>query len=295
MTLAKWLCSAFLFCLLLSPSLLAQDINSSPVNVGRAPYALMSRNFHCGDFLRSLKHVPEWHVSFLWNTFGSAHSCIEKIFKSKKLRSIHISLMNERCMWNKNCEQREILFGINPLRYLSMLTKDNFEFVMDLHSYQTHAADYILPRLKYGVKCYVSPALESSLGRKGAKNLLDITRSIWSNRCEVVWNPLPSNPNKYLNGADLIEYHTMTKAPNKYRCLAHLDGHSVQFDGEPKTKGISEHLLPSYVINNSHCEVIYLWGGEDNCATVGKFTPPTKRLCPSSTYSKFSKYLTLDY
>ena len=297
MTFYKWL---FYLCYLISfifcSYLAFGDPVLGPINVGRAPYAIMSKNFDCKAFLKSLKGVPEWHISFLWGTFGDAHACLNKVLKSPKLKSIHVSLMNERCLFNRNCESREILFHVEPSEYLTKVTKNNFKFVMKLHQYQSKFKDYLFPRLRDGVDCYISPALESSLPPKGAKNILDISRSLFAPRCKIVWNPLPSSPHKKLYGADLVEYHGPQPSPKKYPCLSNLDGWNINFKARPITgKKIDEEDIPTYVLNNAHCDVVYLWMGEDNCRTVGNWTPPTQRACPGHVYKLATKYLTLPY
>ena len=68
---------------------------SGLVNVGFAPFNLTAGAFNCRGFLRATKDFPELHITFLYNTFGNDYSCLVKLLKDPRLKTLEVHLINE--------------------------------------------------------------------------------------------------------------------------------------------------------------------------------------------------------
>lgn len=292
----KHIKGTWIFELLLSASLFgcgseAQDERSQhepSKNYGVSVFAITHETFPCSQFIEAMEQLPEWRVATLWNTFGDWKECLELTLRHKKTKAIQVHLVNEVCQRNDRCEEREFLFGTTPERYQEILKRELYPQIMAIHDYQTSVKNWLLPRLQPQTECYISPGLESNLhDAEAIASLLSLTKSIWGERCVVVWNPINST---YKNlAADYFETHG-AQATSEAPCIRNLDGVDIDYpSGSSDT--IHPDAVPGWLARGSACALNLIWSRESNCLNKDTWEPPTKRTCSASRWPELVSLL----
>lgn len=273
----------------------AQELISNfdtPQNYGVSAFALSHETWNCWQWMDAMDRLPEWRIATLWGTFGNWSDCLEATLKNPKLKAIEVHLINEPCDYNNRCEPQEYLYGISIERYNEILERQPFIEIMQLHDYQKRIRDWLLPKLQNETACYISPGLESNVHSFTAiKNLLELTRSVWGDRCKIVWNP-KGTVNHNLP-ADVFEYHGIaanTAAP----CIRNLDGNDIEI-GIPSNAAmdnIHPESVPDWLALGDKCELNFIWSRESNCLDKGTWKPPLERNCNSSRWPDLIGLLT---
>lgn len=279
--------SLFFGFLLLSTAVLAQE--EAP-KIGRAPYAITAPQFECSSFLASMKNVDEWHISILFNTFGTDYGCLKKVLKNPKLKTLQVHLINENCIKHGRCGDYEFgSFAKGKRHYNRLWKKKSQNMAKKLTRYVRPLQKLLNTQLPETVECLISPGLESQLSNPAAQELIAATRPLFP-RCKMVWNPLRKA--KTLLNADYAENHGKRKRPVS-PCIMNTDGTDINFakrksvekkNFEQGTNGSKTWLdegaqLQGYVDKLSYCEYIFLWVREDNCLPERSFRDPRRRDC----------------
>ena len=269
---------------------LAQEEDTKRQKIGRAPYAITAPQFECNSFLQSMQSIDEWHISVLFNTFGTDYSCLKKVLKNPKLKTLQVHLINENCIKHGRCGSYEFAsFAKNKRHYNRLWKKKSQKMQKKLTRYVKPLQKFLKQNLSQDVECLISPGLESQLSNPAATQLIAATRPLFP-QCKMVWNPLRRARN--LLNADYVENHGKRKRPIS-PCIMNTDGTDINFptrksvekiNFEQGTNGSKTWLdagsrLASYVDKFSYCEYMFLWVREDNCLPDRSFRDPRRRDC----------------
>lgn len=257
--------------------------------VGFSAFAIQSESWDCDGFLAAIDRIEEWHIAMLWRTFGENNSCLDRVLASPKLKSLQIHLINEPCHRRDPgtrgaCNSHEFLFGISRGDWEWRLKQNDPNLINQFQDYAFTVANYLDEKLRNGVECFISPALESNLDDSTAiQNLVDATRLVFPN-CKVVWNPVNGLA---IENADFRETHS-NSGPIPSPCVKNLDGQDISFDQRPSgaNNQMHESGIFDYFERTRNCEMSLLWTVESNCqppqATIAQ--NPRERDCSNKQF-----------
>jgi hypothetical protein len=250
--------------------------------IGTAPFAIQQERFNCEAFLAAQEKLPEWRISWLWNTFGSRTDCLFRVLDDPRLREIQVHIMNDVCVRNRNCGPYEALAGftIGEMKWRiesgDPIIREIFRrAAQDLADFLYR--DYRLQD-KPDIACYISPLLETNLSPGEFRQIVDIFRPIFPG-CEIVYNPVSYKND--LGGADYEETHN-PRQPIQPPCVFNNDGTSVKFPGKPNgyPRLIEPDELVDSFLNRRFCEARYIWHHSYNCIRPDLgFIDPRDRPC----------------
>lgn len=274
------------------------------LNVGRAPFAIAHKRFQCRNFLNSLDNLQVLNIAFLYNTFGHKYDCIKNLMHDPRLARLEINLINEPCHRNRRCESHEFLAPIGtPQKYDQLLKAKDAKLKARFDKYVVRLQELLAGHLQDWTTCYINVGLESNVGERATKTLVQWSREAFP-QCKIVWNPLkaPGKPAKAV-GADYVEGHG--PGPKLIGpCITNLDGTDINFpkrtsvavktyvEGQPKNWVNAGSALQSYAQEYANkCEMTFFWVVEDNCnnsGVVSGFVPPLKRGCNPGIVNKLT-------
>lgn len=261
-------------------------------NAGFAVFNLTANRFNCSGFMSSMDRLDEWHIAFLYNTFGNNFDCLEQILKNPKLKTLEIALLNEPGHRNKRLGSYEFLRQIGSVGTWQKLVANNDSTVREKFlSYVKPLREFLSSRLRDDVELLINPGLESNLSDSAGINLVSWARDAFPN-ARIVWNPLNAQPGRRSKTkADFIEGHGAS--PNLSEpCVYNMDGTDVSYKtrpalGEPEYKeGQNKNwvksgrplfqLIETY---SNRCEIALVWVAESNGLDykIPKFVDPRKR------------------
>jgi len=268
------------------------------VNVGRAPFAIAANKFDCKSFVSSLKDLDFVHISWLFNTFGTKYSCLNKILDDPRLITLQTNLINEPGHRNRRLEKHEFLYNISsPQKFDQLLKSRNPKLKAQFDKYVGPLQDLLVSRLQPQTECLINPGLESNVSSRAAKVLNEWAREAFP-FCKIIWNPIAKANTPVNSGADLIEQHGWEPTFKTHSCTFNNDGSDINFPERKAGSALAHEkdpLSPKNYVNSGNalqyeiqeyanqCKVIYLWTVEDNCFAYDNVTapwaPPTKRPC----------------
>jgi hypothetical protein len=256
------------------------------LNVGRSPLALTAETFECDDFIFSIEDLPTLHIAFLFNTFGNNFECLARLLADKRMRSLVVHLINEPGHRNNRLGAYEFLSSISsPEEYDRLLRTQNQQLKNKYIQYVQPMIE-LTNRLPSSVACIISPGLESNLRDTASRILIEWTRELFPEKCQILWNPLRETEIVSASqvGANLVEAHG--KEPLVAgACTINTDGTDIEFIGRPNISPSGKNIqsgseLENYILRwSSVCEIVFLWVVEDNCLRPGSFIDPRKRNC----------------
>jgi len=253
------------------------------LNVGHAVYGLTSDSFDCDNFFRSMKKIPEWHISFLYNTFGNNFECLKRIMNNPHTRTIQVHLINEASHRAGKNQWYEFTYSYSLQEYNRLWEQNDPKLLKKFSKYvqplQQLFDEYIIN--KPWIQCIIGPGLESNVYQTAAENQVDAAR-IEFPYCKISWNGMKS----IAWNADLIEKHSAN--PNiSPPCIVDLDGEDIDFperrsealnDGNEWTNAVNVNNLKKYIETLANrCDLYYLWAWESNCSTSGATRDPNQR------------------
>jgi len=246
-------------------------------NIGYAPFNLTSPKFNCRAFRKSLAPLNEIHISFLYNTFGNDFSCLKKLLKDERLKTLQIHLINEPGHRNNRLGDYEFLKNVGSVqRYDSLLRRSDPKLKAKYVKYTNRLRVFLENNLQSHTDLIINPGLESNLTNKAGKILVSYTRELFPT-ARIVWNPFIPHPKKRsATNADLLEGHNLNPKINA-PCIYNLDGTDVSYPNRPAL-GEPEHtddqsknwvesgrplrqLLEKYA---NVCEIAFVWTAESN-------------------------------
>lgn len=259
--------------------------NAQLTNVGRAPFAAPKPDFPCKAFMTAMERLPEWHIAFLFNTFGTDYSCINAMIADSRLKSLEIHLINEACHRNKRCGSYEFLYNYKSVDAYNIAWEKKNPSLIRAYKKYVRPMQKMVGTLSQETQCYISGGLESNLKNRAARNMIAVTRELFPT-CKIVWNPLKqSNSSVTLprNGADVIEGHGANPGVSA-PCITNLDGTDIDFPDRPsfdrKNNVDAGQELQKHIQKFANkCELAFLWISEDNCNYHSSFIDPRKRSC----------------
>jgi hypothetical protein len=238
----------------------------SEERVGRAYYAIQSKRWPCGESLKAFNGVGVPRLSFLWNTFGTDTSCVERFLRRRGPKVLEIHLINEVCQRNNRCGPYEFLSRIGTATYRRQLDRGDSKLYTRIRRLSEKVRKVILPFEGKGLHCIISPGLESNLPNKTARKLIDFVRPLFP-KCDIAWNPLNGGP---IEGT-FHEMHGRAPAISP-PCIANLDGEDMDI----VDVGL---FLKMY----RGCHSIFLWTDSYNLNTSGRFIDPRgRKIVPSA-------------
>lgn len=252
---------------------------SNNTKVGTAPYAIQHPRFDCETYLQSIKQMPGYNISWLWNTFGNERACLERLVNDPKLNAIELHLMNEVCVRNGNCGSYEILSGMSKSRVNELAEREEGWFRQRIVEYSNGAAAYIadIKGRRPDVSCYISPGLESNMTKKAMTNVTEWLRPMFP-WCQFVFNPVHDTGER-VEGSH-IEDHNPYRVLNS-PCIFNTDGYSITFPewGSLYPRNISHEQIPEVLGKFKSCDIIFYWHHSYNCINPRQFIDPRARAC----------------
>lgn len=253
-------------------------------NYGVSAFAIAHDTFPCTEFLNAMEQLPEWRLSTLWNTFGNNLECLDLFLANNKTKLIQIHAVNEVCQRNNRCEPHEFLYEVTKEEYSRALEIEQVAPMFSIHNYFTEIKNWLFPRLKNNVECLISPGLESNITNfQAATNLINLARSVFGERCQIVWNSL-SMANRNLP-ADYFETHGI-RASTEPPCIRNLDGDDIEHTDAAGSalNTIDPEAVPDWLHIGSACKTNFIWSRESNCLTKNEWEPPLERACNGSRW-----------
>jgi len=187
----------YLLLLLLS---MGQISSTEAQTVGVGYYAIQNKTFPCEAALKVYDGIKKPALMFLWSTFGTNTSCIEKFAKmNNRKKEIYIHFSNECCRRNKTCKSGELLknLSVNDLNK-KLEAKDK----KTLKSYENRMQDIILfidkiSEVSPNISWFISTGLEDNYSTAAAKIVLKNLKNFkkkskFSNQITIYVNPLNS-------------------------------------------------------------------------------------------------------
>lgn len=256
-------------------------------NVGRAPFAFFSPNFPCEAFLHSVRRLPVLHVATLYNSFGHDYRCFRKLKSDPRLQTFQLNLVNSPGQRNRRLGPYEFLAVYSSPAVFERLLLERDRGLKDRFTQYVKRAQVLIASLPPHVQCLINPDLEGNISDKAASVLVSWTRDLFFPRCRVIHNPLRASTQKVGRaGADLVEGHGKV-IPVSAPCIVNTDGVDISFPERPSIFGKeyfieSGHPIQQWIATYTHCELVYLWIGEDNLIASSAFKDPRKRALTSA-------------
>ena len=266
---------------------LPADAPEGLTNVGYAPFNLTAKNFNCDGFIESLRPLAEWHISFLYNTFGNDFQCLERLMNDSRLKTLQVHLINEPGHRNNRLGSYEFLYNIPTVStFDKQLKNHNQKLKAKFVEYVKPLQEVLANNLQSHTALLISPGLESNVSAPAGKVLISWTRPLFPD-ARIVWNPYRAslNTRKFVNG-DLVEAHGQFPAL-KAPCVYNMDGTDVKYNNRPAlgeksgTKNYFHSGTPLFQQMEKYanrCEVAFIWSQEGNGLSYKEgFKDPRKR------------------
>jgi hypothetical protein len=259
-------------------------------NIGYASFNITSPQFNCDGFISELNRLSSIHVSFLYNTFGNDFSCLERVVKLEKLKSLQIHLINEPGHRNSRLGSYEFLYSIStPKLYNSLILQENVELKNKFIEYVKPIQNFIDTQVSASTEVIISPGLESNLTSSAGKIIVNWTRELFPNR-RISFNQYPNNSLAQLQtNSDFVESHGLFPKLTS-PCIFNLDGADVSFPNrmalgeksyrEGQVKNWIQSGSPLFQLYEQYanlCEYVFIWTAESNGLADGAFVDPRQR------------------
>jgi len=245
--------------------------------VGISAFAIQQPTFNCDAFISTTNGISNFHISWLWHTFGTNLDCVNRVIERDNLKSMQIHIVNESCMDNRpeNCTPDEF-FDMDENRYRSLIDS-NDAFTRATLEAAAQGINDVVSRLPRSVACYISPGLESNLSAQQMQKVISWIRPFLPSRCRYVAR----------RGAEITEFHHLDM-PLPTPCIYNEDGRTVTLAGistgwplEISEAGFLDILDTIY----DNCEVRFIWHNlASNCLVAFNPAPPRQRECRSDFF-----------
>lgn len=249
--------------------------STSSSSYGTAPYAIQHPNFNCDAFINSLGPVKTVNISWLWDTFGHSTHCIDRVLADPRFEAFQLHLINGVCLRNGNCGSYEVFSGYSLPQVRNLLNNRDPVLLDRIRAEAQSAANFLNTRGLMSRPCYISPILETDLTTEEFQPVLDVVKPLFPG-CTMVFNTLV--PQNRISGT-LYEWHSFNSVVGG-ECVYNNDGYSVDVPGASKgfPRFMSLDHLKDQLLNNSTCDLSFIWHHSYNCINGG-FVDPRARGC----------------
>lgn len=256
-----------------------QTVNVGIDNVGIAPYAIRNKTFPCDTMFKGLKGIKNLHISWLHDSFGKRDVCLRRVLANKRLRTIHVHLLNQVCVRNQNCEPYESLYGYTIDSLETGLVNYDVILYEKIDKIASELKMLLDETLQTQTRCIIDPLLEANVSSLAATRLIKYLKKNYFPNCEFSWSTGSTLPKK----ATIREEHG-SEGYLEEPCIRNLDGEDVAFPWQKcrfksKYSCIKYDKLPVYIENHKQCEATFLWSAEMNCVNSIDRVSPRKRIC----------------
>jgi hypothetical protein len=141
-------------------------------NVGIAPYAIRNRTFPCKKFFRGLRGVKKLHISWLHDSFGNKNTCLKRVLADKRLKTVHIHLLNQVCVRNRNCAWYEVLSGYTISSLEEGLINYDAALYNKIGKFASKLQTLLDESLQPQTRCIIDPLLEANVNDLAATKLI---------------------------------------------------------------------------------------------------------------------------
>lgn len=277
----KLLLGPFLLWLLLVPR---HSVASPAVDY----LGIQSRHWNCEASLNAVKNLPEIRATFLYNTFGKSFDCLDKLVRLPNFKAIKIHLINGPCRRSNRCGRYELLPNLRRMDWDARLQTPDAKTIAAIERYVRRAALWV-HSIPPEVEIFISPELESDLGKRAGTNLMAIVKP-WFPTAKFVWNPVGYNRARIRN-ADFLEKHGQGVKGD----VVSLDGDDIGFHKRPchpMAPCVPEDNVPYFLGNNEEAVFAGLWVREFNCVLSPQFSDPRTRTgCKSPSVFRLAQKL----
>jgi hypothetical protein len=235
---------------------------ASYAEVNLAVYGLQSPFWNCAATLSALSGAENIGVSVLWNTFGKNLGCFSRILENPHTTTVQLHLINEVCAKHRRCGKYEFLRTNNLRRYELKLKRRSQGLLLRLRRYFIPAARAVSTR-RPGVRCLLSPGLESMLSPRAARPLFELAQELFPG-CDLVWNPSGASQfrRRRIPGT-LYEFHGASPGAVD---IANLDGDEL-----------SLVEMAHFLKRTRRASHSFLWAGCMNGIRSRRFVDPRSR------------------
>lgn len=258
-------------------------------NIGYASFNITANRFNCEGLISALAPLKVIHLSFLYNTFGNSFSCLERILKDERVKTLQIHLVNEPGHRNKRLGDYEFLYNIKtPKVYNTLVLNQDESLRLRYFEYVKPLQDFIQNSVRSDIEVIITPGLESNLSVGASKILFAWTKELFPNN-RLVFNPYPFKSGHQAVGADFLEAHGLFPELNS-PCVFNLDGTDVSFPNRLALgqKSYEEEQLKNWIQSGAplfqlyeemanKCEYVFLWTAESNGLKDSLFIDPRMR------------------
>jgi len=222
----------------------------------------------CARALKVFNGLRKPALAMLWGTFGVSNQCIqqylEKFSATPHILEIHIT--NNTCLRGRICRRGEILRGIVPRRYNTLLESKDPGLMAALKG-RINSIVITMKRIRgENTQLLISTALEDNYSLAA----YEVVRSLLVEAQTVtpfliVRSPMSGREQNVTN-ADLFEAHGFSPRIDprwEGRCLVNNDGDEIVFRGRvrPGQKRPSELLSYLKRYQSQGCWVFLWWSG----------------------------------
>lgn len=185
--------------LLLLLLLLAKSTSLEAQTVGVGYYAIQNKTFPCEQAMEVFNGVKRPALMFLWSTFGTSTSCVEKFIKmNNRDKQVYIHFSNECCRRNRTCGEGEFMKNTSVADLNKKLEKKDKKTLKEYEKRMDEILLFIDKMKDYNVKWFISTGLEDNYTNKAAKNVLSALKtykkkSKIEKKITIYVNPLKSN------------------------------------------------------------------------------------------------------
>jgi hypothetical protein len=242
-----------------------------PTNLGIAPFAIQHPGFDCEAMIKGLDGLPSINIAFLWNTFGTSTTCLDRIFSLSKTEIIEAHITNGTCdKQGRTCGKYEFKYRITDADLSRGLARNDRAILSRFRQHLKSFRDYLTTQGS-SKTCLVSPMLEANVTASAGRVLIQETRKALGDRCLVVWNPRHPSQLQQL-GQDISEVHGLTVPPPADQYIANNDGEYRDSSS-----------LASFLSANRGAIARFAWHPSFNCIKPGSPIDPRKRDCSETT------------
>lgn len=252
-----------------------KDVENQPTYLGISAFAIMNPGFPCEAFLETARKVDAPALSFLWGTFGSNPSCIQKWVNENKDKPhlIQIHFSNEVCRKKGNCRGGEFFGELTPSEYDAFIVLGPPRFQLELRHRVNRIKALIQSVANENTLVILSMGLEDQYSYIAANILHQYLKEQWP--YEISRNPLDhSDPPVAL----VHELHGV-QLPNLSRpnCIANLDGVSISTGEDNYLPSITPEGFSDFIRNNCECRAVFGWNAASQGIQGGTFVAPMDR------------------
>ena len=269
--------------LLLLFLLLIKSTSLEAQTVGVGYYAIQNKTFPCDRALKVYDGVKKPALMFLWSTFGTDTSCVEKFIKmNKRNKEVYIHFSNECCRRNGTCQQGELLRTTNVRDLNKLLEKKDKKTLKEYEKRFDEILLFIDKMKDYtNVKWFISTGLEDNYTNKAGNVVLNNLKSFkkkskLASKITIYVNPLNSSciANRCeIHKKDLGRNNHWLYIPDGY-CVKPYDSCNINVFTE------AEGLAKMEVQKKNKNRYFVWWQGQQGRSNENptKALPPRKRV-----------------